>query len=71
MNIRENIVKLSPSNQYANAMVVFSEIWPIVVKHKKKVVLILLFEVWVHGLVIHHVQELKSLLDLFPFLGGH
>lgn len=52
------------------AAVVFSEVWPIIVRHKKTVFIIVVFEVWVHGLAIHHAGELKSLMELFPFFGN-
>ena len=36
--------------------------------HKRKFLLFMLFELWVHGLAVHHLSELKSLMELIPFL---
>jgi len=52
------------------AAVVFGEIWPIIVRHKKTVFVIFIFEIWVHGLVFRYISDLKSLKELFPFVGA-
>jgi hypothetical protein len=56
------------SQQYLAAAVVFSEVWPILVAHKKKVFVVLVFELWVHSLLWQHLSELKKISDAFPIL---
>lgn len=57
------------SDQYAALAVVIAEILPIVMAHKKMTLLVVLFHIWVYGLAIHHIGELKSLMELLPFFG--
>jgi hypothetical protein len=54
----------------ASAAVVFSEIWPIIVRHKKTAIVIFFIELWIHGLVFEHLRELKELINIFPILGS-
>jgi len=47
------------------AAVIFSEIWPIVVKYKKTVIILFIIELWVHSLMFQHIAEAKSIYDIF------
>ena len=54
----------------SRAAILFSEIWPLVVKYKKTCVILFLFELWIHSLVFQHLHELKTLKDVFPIIGA-
>lgn len=57
------------NEKYLAAAVVFSEVWPIVMRHKKTALLIFLVELWIHSLMFRHLHEIKEIKDAFPFLG--
>lgn len=52
-----------------SAAVVFSEIWPIIVRHKKTTVALVVFELWVHSLVWQHLHDIKTISEVFPIFG--
>ena len=47
------------------ASVVFCELWPIVVRHKKTVIVLFVIELWVHSLMFQHLYEAKSIYGIF------
>lgn len=56
--------------KYLAAAVVFAELWPIAVRHKKITLLVILFHIWCYSLVFQHLQDIKDIADMFPVLGS-
>lgn len=46
---------------------IMSKLYDIAKANPKKAALIILFELWLHSLLFHHMQEMKDLMDLIPF----
>ena len=44
----------------------FIDLW---FAHPKKMTAFIIIELWIHSLSFQHLTELKSLMDLIPFLG--
>jgi hypothetical protein len=54
-------------DEWMAVSVIAGELLILAKAHPKKALLVLLFHIWVYGLAIHHIQELRSLYELIPF----
>lgn len=49
--------------------IIVAEVLDLIRKHKRVAFLIIIFEIWIHGLFFQHLTELKEILELIPFVG--
>ena len=63
-------MKLPDSIQNSPPVIIFAEVYELASKHKKTAIIVIIGELWVHSLVFSHMGELKSVMQLIPFLGN-
>ena len=56
------------NNETLAVKVIAGELIDIALKHKKKAAIVIIFHLWLYSLAFKHIAELKSLLDLIPFI---
>lgn len=68
MTVKEKTVDLMMQER-AEAAVIFSELYSMYQRNRKKALFFIAFEVWVHGLTFQHMGELKEIKEAIPFIG--
>ena len=56
------------SNEGTAVKIIASKLIDIAMEHKKKALVFIIIELWVHSLSFQHLHELKSMWDLIPFI---
>lgn len=64
------VIDTPEERRFYAAAVIFGEIWPIVTKYKKTVFIVAIVELWIHSLMFRHLQDIKDISEMFPFLSG-
>jgi hypothetical protein len=56
------------TDEWTAVSVIASELIILAKAHPKKAIIVILFHIWVYGLAFHHIQELKTIYELIPFI---
>lgn len=64
----KKITQIAQDETIAITMIVNSVV-SIALQHKKKAIMFIAIEIWIHSLSFQHIGELKTLWELIPFFG--
>lgn len=62
-------MKALATESFTQVTIIVTEVLDLIRKHKRAALLIFIVELYVHSLVFQHLTEIKSIIELIPFVG--